>query len=238
MSVSIGLAFLAGLASFLSPCVLSLVPAYVGYLSGRTIQQTKNGENQNQWSTLIHGLFFILGFSVIFVMMGVAVSTLGSILFDSRVWISRIGGVLVILFGLHMTGLVHIKYLDYDLRPASKHQKDRSYLSSLLMGIFFSAGWSPCVGPVLGAILTLALQSGSVREGIILLSAYSSGLAIPFLLASAAIGWFTKIIMKYRPIVHYVEVIMGIFLIILGFMLFLGTLEQLSSLGYLVDFGI
>ena len=238
MSVSIGLAFLAGLASFLSPCVLSLVPAYVGYLSGRTIQQAKSNDSQNQWSTLIHGLFFILGFSVVFILLGVAVSTLGSILFDSRIWISRIGGVFVILFGLHITGLIHIKYLDYDLRLAGKSYKERSYFSSLLMGIFFSAGWSPCVGPVLGAILTLALQSGSIREGVILLSFYSAGLAIPFLLASVAIGWFTRFIVKYRPIVHYFEIIMGIFLIILGFMLFLGTLEQLSSLGYLIDFGI
>ena len=238
MSVSIGLAFLAGLASFLSPCVLSLVPAYVGYLSGRTIQQAKHGESQNQWSTLIHGLFFILGFSVVFIILGVAVSTLGSILFESRLWISRIGGVFVIVFGLHITGLIHIKYLDYDLRLAGKSYKKRSYFSSLLMGIFFSAGWSPCVGPVLGAILTLALQSGSIREGVILLSVYSSGLAVPFLLSSVAIGWFIKIMMKYRSVVHYFEVIMGVFLIILGFMLFLGTLEQLSGLGYLIDFGL
>ena len=137
-----------------------------------------------------------------------------------------------------MTGIIRIPFLEYDLRIQNKAQQNRSYLSSGLMGIFFSAGWSPCVGPVLGAILTLAVGGGSILEGIKLLTAYSAGLAIPFLLAALGIGWVVKVIQKYGKTMHYVEIIMGIILIIIGAMLFFGTLETLNRFGFFVDFGL
>ena len=181
-NVTVGLAFLAGLASFLSPCVFALVPAYVGYLSGRSLAMAGGGTQQsNRWVTFSHGLAFVLGFSVVFVLLGVAASSLGGILFSMREWLTKIGGVIVVVFGLHMLGIIHIPFLEYDLRPQNAPDRGRGYLSSALMGVFFSAGWSPCVGPVLGAILTLALNGGSVSQGTTLLSAYSAGLAIPFL---------------------------------------------------------
>jgi cytochrome c-type biogenesis protein len=237
VNVGIGLAFLAGLASFLSPCVFSLVPAYIGYLSGRSMVAAQ-GENYNRWVTLSHGLAFVLGFSVVFVLLGVAAAALGGLLYDLRTWIAKIGGIVVIIFGLHMIGVFRIKYLEYDLRPQSSPDRNRGYLSSALMGVFFSAGWSPCVGPVLGAILTLALNGGSVSQGIILLSAYSLGLAIPFLFAAMGIGWVTTLLRRYGKLMRYTEIAMGIILVIVGSMLFLGTFERLATYGLFVDFGL
>jgi cytochrome c-type biogenesis protein len=231
-NISLGLAFLAGLASFLSPCVFSLVPAYIGYLGGRSVASASNRQTQNnRWLTFSHGLAFVFGFSVVFILLGVATSALGSILFDLRTWLAKIGGIVVVVFGLHMTGILRIPFLEYDLRPQSTPDRKRGYLASALMGVFFSAGWSPCVGPVLGAILTLALNGGSVVQGVQLLSAYSAGLAIPFLLASTQIGLVTTVIRRYGKVMHYIEVSMGVVLIIVGLMLFAGRFEQLARFG-------
>jgi cytochrome c-type biogenesis protein len=239
MSVSLGLAFLAGLASFLSPCVFSLVPAYISYLSGRSIAVLKTDDSQKQkFETFSHGVAFVLGFSLVFISLGATASAIGGLLYNLRWLLAKIGGLVVIIFGLHMTGLLRIPFLEYDFRIQNKAQKNKSYLSSLLMGVFFSAGWSPCVGPVLGAILTLAVGGGSIMEGIKLLSAYSAGLAIPFLLAALGIGWVVKVIQKYSKTMHYVEIVMGVILIIIGGMLFFGTLETLNRFGFFIDFGL
>ena len=235
--VSVGLAFLAGLASFLSPCVFSLVPAYVGYLGGRAA----GGENaSNRWITFSHGVAFVLGFSTVFVLLGVAASFAGSLLFDIRNWLEKIGGIVVILFGLHMTGIIQIPFLAYDTRVTQAPDRKWGYFSSALMGVFFSAGWSPCVGPVLGAILTLAINGGSISMGAMLLTAYSAGLAIPFLVAALGIGWVTTILQKYSKVMHYVEVAMGVILIIVGVMLFGGIFEVIAQRAqfFWFDFGI
>jgi cytochrome c-type biogenesis protein len=239
-NVTFGLAFLAGLASFLSPCVFALVPAYVGYLGGRSVAYASGGETQqtDRWVTFSHGLAFVVGFSIIFVLLGVAASALGGILYDLRQWLTKIGGVVVIIFGLHMTGILKIPFLNYDLRPQTVPDRSRGYVSSALMGVFFSAGWSPCVGPVLGAILTFAINGGSVTQGATLLSFYSAGLAIPFLLASLGVGWVTKILRRYGKVMIYVERAMGVLLIIIGVMLLAGTFESLARFGFFVDFGL
>lgn len=228
-NIGIGFAFLAGLASFLSPCVFSLVPAYVGYLGGRTAAKARGGK-VDHWVSLSHGAVFVLGFSTVFILLGVATSALGGLLYDARFWLARIGGVVVIVFGLHMTGLIRLRFLEYDLRPQNAPDRNRGYLASFLMGIFFSAGWSPCVGPILGAILTLALNGGSISQGVILLSAYSAGLAIPFLVASVQIGMVTTVLRRYGKLMHYVEIGMGIILIVVGFMLLTGRFERLAQL--------
>lgn len=238
MNVSLGLAFLAGLASFLSPCVFSLVPAYIGYLSGRSLMATQSRAQVKQFETFTHGLAFVVGFSLVFILLGVTVSAVGSLLYDLRGWLSKIGGAVVVLFGLHLTGILRIPLLEYDLRPQTSMDRQRSYFSSAMMGVFFSAGWSPCVGPVLGAILTLALNGGSVSEGVQLLTAYSAGLAIPFLIAALGISWVTQILQRYRKIMRYVEVVMGAVLVAVGILLFMGTFEQLARFGFFVDFGL
>ena len=146
-------------------------------------------------------------------------------LFDIRTWLAKIGGILVVIFGLHMIGVFRIPFLEYDLRVHSQVDPRWGYISSALLGVFFSAGWSPCVGPVLGAILTLALNGGSVLLGVKLLSAYSAGLAIPFLIAALGIGWVSIILRKYSKVMRYVEIAMGVVLVIVGLMLSLGTLS-------------
>jgi cytochrome c-type biogenesis protein len=236
--VSIGLSFLAGLASFLSPCVFSLVPAYVGYLGGRAA----GGEatESNRFLTFTHGLAFVFGFSVVFITLGVAASEFGRLLFDLRYVLTKVGGVIVIIFGLHMLGVFRIPFLEYDTRVQQAPDRKLGYLSSALMGVFFSAGWSPCVGPVLGAILTLAINGGSVSQGVSLLSAYSAGLAIPFLIAALGVGWVTVVLRKYGKTMHYVEKAMGVVLVIIGFMLFTGIFERIAAAGqfFWIDFGL
>jgi cytochrome c-type biogenesis protein len=236
--ISIGLAFLAGLASFLSPCVFSLVPAYVGYLGGLAA----GGEDgkSNRWVTFSHGLAFVLGFSLVFVLFGVVAAYAGALLFDLRYWLSKIGGIVVVVFGLHMIGVFHIPFLAYDTRVQQAPDPKWGYLSSIMMGVFFSAGWSPCVGPVLGAILTLAINGGSISLGATLLSAYSIGLGIPFLVAALGIGWVTTVLRKYGKTMRYVEIAMGVILVIIGVMLFTGAFELIAQQGqfFFFDFGI
>jgi cytochrome c-type biogenesis protein len=234
--VTVGLSFLAGLASFLSPCVFSLVPAYIGYLGGRAA----GGESSasDRFVTFTHGLAFVLGFSVVFVALGVAVSVAGGLLFDLRNYLAKIGGIVVIIFGLHMIGVYRIPFLEYDARVHTNPNRKWGYLSSALLGVFFSAGWSPCVGPVLGTILTLAVNGGSVALGAKLLSAYSAGLAIPFLVAALGIGWVTTALRKYGKAMHYIEIAMGVLLVIVGIMLFAGVFELLARFGFFVDFGL
>lgn len=240
--ISIGLAFLAGLASFLSPCVFSLVPAYVSYLGGRAVRQAgaqqEGGAGSNRWTTFSHGLAFVLGFSVVFVVLGVAVSAAGGILYDVRYYLAKVGGVVVVILGLHMMGVLRIPFLEYDLRVHDAPAGRWGYLSSALLGVFFSAGWSPCVGPVLGAILTLAINGGSMVLGAKLLSAYSAGLAVPFLAAALGIGWVTAILRKYGRVTHYVEIGLGAVLVIVGVMLFAGVFELIARYGYYVNFGL
>jgi cytochrome c-type biogenesis protein len=236
--VTIGLAFLAGLASFLSPCVFSLVPAYIGYLGGRAAGG-ESGES-NRFVTFTHGLAFVLGFSIVFITLGVATAAFGRLLYDLRFILSKVGGIVVIIFGLHMIGVFRIPFLEYDTRVQTMPDRRWGYLSSAMMGVFFSAGWAPCVGPVLGAILTLALNGGSISTGVSLLSAYSAGLAIPFLIAALGVGWVSITLRKYGKVMHYVEIAMGVVLVILGIMLFAGIFERIAQQAqfFWIDFGL
>ena len=229
-NIELWVAFLAGLASFLSPCVFALVPAYVGYLSSRSVASAKSGE-ANRLETLSHAFAFIFGFTVVFVILGLSASAVGRLLYDQRDLLTIVGGIVVIIFGLHMTGIIRIPFLSYDVRRQKLPDAKWGFLSSFMMGVFFSAGWSPCVGPVLGAIMTLSLVSENVAQGGLLLLAYSAGLAIPFLIAATQIGLVTNVLRKYGKVMHYVEVGLGIFLIGIGVMLFFGRFEIFATLG-------
>jgi cytochrome c-type biogenesis protein len=236
-NISIGLAALAGLASFLSPCVLALLPAYISYLGGRSIDAT-GVVVDDRWETFTHGLAFVIGFSLVFVALGAAASTVGALLYDLRDVLSRIGGVVVIVFGLHTIGVIHIPFLDYDTRPQMRPNQNLGYLSSAAMGIFFSAGWAPCVGPVLGAVLTLALNGAQLSQGVLLLSAYSVGLAVPFLAAALGLGQLTQLLRRRGKLIHRLSQATGVLLVIIGVMLFTGTLERLARFGFFIDFGL
>lgn len=236
--VSFGLSILAGLASFFSPCVFSLVPAYVGYLSGQSLTQNQSDAKKIRWVTFLNGLAFVVGFSFVFISLGIAASALGQFFYQTRDILAKAGGVVMILFGLHMTGLLHIPFLDYELRAQANIRQGGNLLSSLLMGVLFSAGWSPCVGPTLGLILTLAIERANIGQGIFLLSAYSLGMAIPFLVAALGVGWVTQTLRKYSRAMHIVQVGMGILMIVVGVLLFLGIYQRLVSFDTLIDFGL
>jgi cytochrome c-type biogenesis protein len=235
--VTLWLALLAGLASFLSPCVLALVPAYLSYLGGLSV--TASGQVvENRWVTFTHGLAFVLGFSLVFIALGAAASAIGALLFDLRLWLARIGGVVIILFGLHTLGWVNIPFLDFDTRRQVRPNPSLGYLASGLMGVFFSAGWAPCVGPVLGAVLTLALNSAALHRGVVLLTAYSIGLAVPFLLAALGIGRLAELMRRHNRAIRIVSKITGAAMVIVGILLLTGTLERLAQFGFFVDFGL
>lgn len=236
LNISLGLAFLAGLASFLSPCVLSLVPAYISYLGGRAAGGETAGKNR--WITFTHGFVFVLGFSTVFILFNIVAAAVGVALFDFRSWLAKIGGVIIVIFGLHMIGIFRIPFLEYDLRIHKQTNNNLGYLSSFLMGIFFSAGWSPCVGPTLGLIMTFAVNTGNILQGTLLGIAYSSGLAIPFLLAALGIGWVTTILRRYSKVMRVTEIVMGILMIIVGILLIFGIFNLLATITPFADFGL
>ncbi len=255
--VTFGLAILAGIVSFLSPCVLSLVPAYIGYLGGRAV--AANGGTQtiaNRWVTFTHGVAFVFGFSFIFISFGVAAGLLGALFgvatfqFDNTVFslrdlIARVGGIVIIVFGLHTLGVITLPFLETDTRQQVAPRPELGYLSSAMMGVFFSAGWSPCVGPVLGTLLTLAMNATTVNvvgNAAWLLTGYSLGLAIPFLVAALAIGEVSRFIRQYSRYTRYISIFTGIMLVIIGLLLLTGQYQliaaELGKIGTFFDFGI
>lgn len=239
MDVTLGIAFVAGLASFLSPCILPLVPAYIGYLGGRSlVQRTETSPSKLRWITVSHGVAFIFGFSLVFILLGLTFSVLGGWLYGIRDVLAKLGGLIVVLFGVHMTGIYRFKFLEFDLRHQGPVKTSMGYLSSFFMGIFFSAGWSPCLGPVLASILTIAMNSGDSTVGVRLLSAYSLGMGIPFFLAALGVSWVSRFILRYREVVRITEIIMGIILIVVGVMLFFGTFALIARYGNFFKIGL
>ena len=226
--LTIGIAFFAGIASFFSPCVFSLVPAYVSYLSGSSAAQTKVKSGHS----VFQGIFFILGFTVVFVLLGSVFAGVGAISYTLTNWLTRIGGLVVILFGLHMMHIITIPFLNYDTRQQGGKKYSSDGLTSFMMGIFFSAGWSPCVGPILGLILTFALNGGSVWLGALYLLVYSLGLGIPFLIAATQIDWVTTILRRHGKLMKIVEIVMGVVMILLGVLLLMDKFATLSQLNF------
>ncbi len=237
INISVGVAFFAGLVSFFSPCVFSLIPAYIGYLSGRSLHQKKPDVEFSRMNSFFHGLAFVVGFSIVFISLGLAISAISQLFYQVRDFLAKAGSIIVILFGLHMTGLFHIPFFDYELKPKSRLSSGGGLISSFLMGVFFSAGWSPCVGPTLGMILTLAVEEAKIVQGIILLSAYSLGMGIPFLVSAIGVNWVSRILQKHSKVMRIAQYISGGLLIIIGIMLFLGIYQQLMTYKPIIDFG-
>jgi cytochrome c-type biogenesis protein len=221
---SFALAFVAGLLSFLSPCVLPLIPSYVGFLTGLTLEEVE----VRRGTALAHALWFVAGFSLIFIALGATASALGVLLLRSQVWIGRIGGVVVILFGLYLLGVLRPGILMRE-RKVQLARKPLGYLGSAFVGITFGAAWTPCIGPILGAILTLAAAEGSLGHGAALLTAYSAGLALPFMLTALALDRFLAWFQRFRPYLAWVERIAGGLLILLGVLLLTDRFTLLAS---------
>ena len=217
-------AFAAGLLSFLSPCVLPLVPSYVGFLTGMTLPELSDRRRV----AAVHALLFVLGFSLVFVLLCASATALGGALKYYQVWIARIGGVLVILFGLVCLGLVRIGALEQERRLQFQH-KPVGYLGSALVGIAFGAGWTPCIGPVLGAILSLAATSDGVSRGMLLLGVYSAGLAVPFLLAAVAVESFLGWFQRFRRFLPWVMRVSGILLVLVGLLMVTGQFTRMAG---------
>jgi len=233
MEISLTAAFLAGVASFLSPCVLPLVPGYLSIITGASVDELKaSGRDEHLMArALFHSVLFIIGFSIVFIAMGASASWLGKALQARLPMLLRIGGVVVILFGLHMTGLLKIGLLYRDTRLQSTKAKAASPAGSLLMGLAFAFGWTPCIGPILGAILVVASTQNSVGQGVGLLAVYSMGLAVPFLLTTLGLTQFMSFYRGFRKHLHTVEVVSGIVLIAVGTLLVTNQFTRLA--GYL-----
>jgi len=229
-SVSPIAAFVAGLISFLSPCVLPLVPWYVSLVSGAGVEELKGGSPALMRKVMISSLLFILGFSIVFVSLGAVATEVGQIMARYKSLLAQIAGVVIIVFGLHLTGLLKIKALYADKRMHNVGKGSTPW-GAFVIGFAFAFGWTPCVGPILAVILGLAAAQDSVIKGIGLLAIYSLGLAVPFLLTSLGIERFLKFYGRFRRHLHTVEVASGVLLIILGGLLVANRFTVLS--GYL-----
>jgi cytochrome c-type biogenesis protein len=221
-------AFLAGLISFLSPCVLPLVPGYVSLISGAGVEELKTQENQLLRKLMLNSAAFILGFSVVFITLGAISTEVGQFLAMYKSKLSIVAGVVIILFGLHLTGIFKIKALYTDARLHSVKGGNTPW-GAFVIGFAFAFGWTPCVGPILAVILGFAAAQDSVLKGIILLAVYSLGLAVPFLLTSLGIERFLKFYSRFRSHMHALEVASGVLLIALGGLLVFGRFTLLSN---------
>jgi cytochrome c-type biogenesis protein len=227
--VSVLIAFAAGFLSFVSPCVLPLVPSYITYITGVSFQDLTDQETRKKvkWTTLIHSCLFILGFSAVFILMGASASYLGQVLSKYQTWIMKIGGILIILLGIHFI-LQIFPFLQIEKRFEMK-RKPLGYLGSFLVGIVFAAGWTPCIGPILSTILIYASTSQQMTTGIVLLASYSLGLGIPFLLASLAFNLFLSTFEKVRRYMKVIIFVSGFFLIGVGILLLTGTFRVVTD---------
>jgi cytochrome c-type biogenesis protein len=223
-SVGIFVALLGGLLSFLSPCVLPLVPSYVSFITGMSLDDVERSRR----TALVHSLLFVAGFSLIFLALGATATALGQMLRGFEVWLARIGGAMIIVFGLFLLGVIRIDALG---REGRVHLSDKplGYLGTLFVGVAFGAGWTPCIGPVLARILTFAANEASVQRGMLLLGAYSLGLAIPFVLAAVALGRFFVVFGWIRRHLGLMNRIAGVMLIFVGVLMITNRFTLLAS---------
>jgi cytochrome c-type biogenesis protein len=221
-------AFVAGLVSFLSPCVLPLVPGYVSLISGAGVEELQSQEGKLLRKVMVNSIGFILGFSVVFVTLGAISTEVGQLMAMYKSKLAVVAGVVIILFGLHLTGIFRINALYSDKRLHNV-KGGSTIWGSFLIGFAFAFGWTPCVGPILAVILGFAAAQDSVYKGILLLAVYSSGLAVPFLLTSFGISGFLKFYSRFRSHMHALEVASGALLIALGLLLVLGRFTLISS---------
>lgn len=235
MDIGLGLIFLAGLVSFISPCVLSLLPVYIGLLGGSLGEQAESHHFQRK--LLGRAFAFILGFTLVFILLGITTTLLGSWLFAAKNWIARIAGLVIILFGLQTIGVISIPFFNQERLMRFDSAGNGTFLGSFLMGVGFSAGWSPCIGPILGSVLTMMLAVDfPVIQGVLALLVYSAGMAVPFLLISFGLGrWLQQLRSNYKT-VRSIQIGAGVLMVIMGVLLSLGFTSRLNQLGSWIRF--
>jgi len=222
-------ALLGGLLSFLSPCVLPLVPAYLSYISGVEVDTLRSGDDSSlKWRALIQALWFVAGFSLVFITLGATATVLGSWLLANLGILVKVAGVIIFVFGMHYAGIIRIPFLMFEARlnPNANAAKG---VGALVLGSAFAFGWTPCVGPILGAILAVAGAQEQVSEGIVLLTIYSAGLAIPFIVAALAMDRFMHWMHSFKSHFRVVEIVSGVLLMLVGVMIFTGSFTIIST---------
>ena len=222
-SVSFVAAFVAGLLSFISPCVLPLVPIYLGYMSGTVVASGAS----RRLRTLLHALVYVLGFGTVFVLLGATAGLMGGLIYPIMPYVTKIGGLVIVIFGLHMMGLVSIPFLNMDRRLELSKATRGSYWSSFLIGIVFAAGWTPCVGPVLSTILLLAADTQTIALGALLLAVYALGLGLPFLIVASLVDLAYPLLRRVNRHLRIVSIVGGILLVVTGILLMTGMFETL-----------
>ncbi len=239
VNISFAGAFIAGLLSFLSPCVLPLIPSYITYITGLSFSDLKaeHPSHKVRQQTIIHSISFIAGFTTIFVLLGASATFLGGFLQEHMTILRRSGGVLVIIFGIHVSGIFDLGILLGEKR-VTIHRKPAGYLGSFLVGLAFAAGWTPCIGPILASILIVAATEQKVYHGMALLLVYSLGLGTPFFLSSLALHRFLTFFNRFKKHIRILEIITGIFLIIIGVLIFTNYLSILSRYSSILFGGV
>ena len=228
-TVSFPAAFVAGLLSFFSPCVLPLIPAYFTFITGFSIEElTEEYNSEIRKKVFLSTFLFVLGFSLVFILMGASASYLGGLMYTYKKLIRIIGGILIIILGIHLTGLIRIPGLDFEKR-INLEKKPLHFFGTLIIGMAFGAGWSPCIGPLLGSILIVAGSQETVWQGVILLGIYSAGLATPFIIISIFINFLLIFIKKASKVLKYVNVVAGVVLIVVGLILVSNKLYVFSG---------
>jgi cytochrome c-type biogenesis protein len=220
-------AFGAGFLSFISPCVLPLIPGYISYISGMSLEDMRTADALSRRRLIVATLFFILGFSIVFMAMGASASALGALLREHLRVVQKIAGAVIVIFGLHLLGVFRIGFLDRDTRVQTS-RKPATPLGALVVGTAFAFGWTPCIGPILGGILTIAGSKATVGEGVLLLAVYSAGLGVPFLLTSIAVDKFFLASARVRRHYRTIEMVSGAMLVILGVLIFTDRFTILS----------
>lgn len=212
--------------TFISPCVLPLIPAYLSFITGVSLDELRGGRKAGA-NTVLSAVFFVIGFGTVFTLLGASASLLGNLLYEKKDVFKWIGGLLVIIFGLHVSGLVRIPFLYYEKRVELK-KSSLGFAGSFLIGMAFAVGWTPCVGPILSSVLLLASTQGTAGKGILLLAAYSLGLGVPFILAGVFITRAVSVIRKIQRYFRMIEMLSGTLLVIVGIMILTGGLEFIS----------
>lgn len=232
-NISFLLTFSAGMLSFLSPCVLPLMPAYVSYLMGSAVSDIHTDKTEPR--LLYKSIGFVIGFTIIFVIMGASVSSLGKLFASNQSLLRKVGGILIIILGLHTMGLFKIKML-YSEKRLLPFGNGTGNFSSVFIGMAFATGWTPCIGPILSSILIYAGSMDTIGKGILLLLIYSLGLAIPFMLTAFAIGNFSKYFKKFSKYLPVVSGVSGVLMIIMGILIFSNNLAVLSRYLNFINF--